>query len=157
MAASGQPTDDEVCGKWMPRAKDYCARGPSHPVPCKSPEAMERQRQRSAERRPARVVTPEAKARWNRAHKFTRLGITEEQFNQFLEEQDYACAICCEPFEEERICADHDHNCCPPQPYARAKTCGKCVRGLLCTRCNAWLGWVDGVGGEVWREGQGVP
>lgn len=82
----------------MPRKETYCARGAGHPPPCKSPEAMERQRQRAAAARPSRVVTPEAKARWNRAHKFVRLGITEEEFNRRLEAQGYACAMCREPF-----------------------------------------------------------
>lgn len=48
--------------------------------------------------------------------------------------QDGACAICTEPFTE-RPHIDHDHNCCPT-----VKTCGKCVRGLLCRGCNLAIG-----------------
>ena len=84
MSASGQPTGKVLCAKWMPRKQAYCARGAGRFLPCASPEAMERQRQQGAERRPERVVTPEAKARWNRASTFVRLGITEEQFNALL-------------------------------------------------------------------------
>jgi hypothetical protein len=29
------------------------------------------------------------------------------------------------------IAIDHDHLCCPA-----TKTCGKCIRGVLCRRCN---------------------
>jgi hypothetical protein len=134
----------DLCAKWMPRKQAYCARGAGHPPPCATPEAMERQRQRSAERRPTRVVTPEAKARWARAHKFVRLGITEERFYELLEAQGNACAMGREPFEEgQLIFADHDHSCCPKQIKATAKTCGKCVRGLLCFRCNTALGYVE--------------
>ena len=32
------------------------------------------------------------------AHKFRRLGISEERFNELLEAQGYACAICGEEF-----------------------------------------------------------
>ncbi len=40
-----------------------------HPPPCATPQAMERQRQRAAAARPARIVTPGDAARWRRAHK----------------------------------------------------------------------------------------
>lgn len=141
------PDDDKpTCGKWMPRQQVHCARGPDHPPPCASPEAMERQRERAAARRPSRVVTPEAAARWRRAHKFSRFGITEEQFNQMLEAQGYACAICREPFGDQAPRIDHDHACCPVGPDGRSRSCGKCVRGLLCVRCNTWLGWMEKYG-----------
>lgn len=61
-----------------------------------------------------------------------------------LQKQGHACAMCHEPFEGgQRIFADHDHNCCEKQYKATAKTCGKCVRGLLCFRCNTALGYVE--------------
>jgi len=34
----------------------------------------------------------------------------------------------------EKLCVDHDHGCCPG---ARARSCGKCVLGYLCWRCNS--------------------
>jgi hypothetical protein len=33
---------------------------------------------------------------------------------------------------------DHDHACCSGD-----RSCGKCARGLLCSRCNFVLGWVE--------------
>jgi hypothetical protein len=55
-----------------------------------------------------------------------------------------ACGMCHEPFAEgQRIYADHDHNCCKKQVKATAKTCGRCMRGLLCLRCNTALGYIE--------------
>jgi hypothetical protein len=149
MSATDQGTAAELCARWMPRKQVNCARGAGHPPPCATPEAMERQRQRAAERRPGRVIPSETKARWNKTHKFVRFGITEEQFNQMLEAQGHACAICREPFEGQRICVDHDHVCCPVPPSGHTRSCGECIRGLLCVRCNTWLGWLETYGALV--------
>jgi hypothetical protein len=41
---------------------------------------------------------------------------------------------------------DHDHNCCPYEEGKRdGKTCGKCVRGILCKRCNTAEGLVGSI------------
>lgn len=57
-------------------------------------------------------------------------GITQDDFNKLLEEQNYSCAICKKPFTDEnknRGFVDHDH-------YTDK------VRGLLCSSCNLGLG-----------------
>lgn len=65
-----------------------------------------------------------------------KYNLTVEQYNQMLEDQDYVCAICFGVNEgEENLSVDHDHSCCPG-----IKSCGFCVRGLLCRRCNSGLG-----------------
>lgn len=62
--------------------------------------------------------------------------ITLEQYNQMLEEQDYVCAICKQPNATGKaLSVDHDHSCCPG-----VRSCGECVRALLCFRCNTGLG-----------------
>lgn len=130
--------DQQVCGKWMPRAHAECARGAGHPPPCKSPEAMAAQRQRTAAR--VRVVDPADKSRWNLAYKLSRYGLTQEDFARMLEAQDYCCAMCGEPFEEgQPIFIDHDHACCPDEK----SSCGRCVRGLLELSCNTALGHIE--------------
>jgi hypothetical protein len=135
-----QGTDSgSLCGKWMPKAGASCARKAGHPEgQCRSPKALAAWRQRTASR--PRVVTPEDRRRWNQAHKLSRYGLTKDDFDRMLEAQGYACAMGGEPFESgDQICIDHDHACCPEEK----RSCGRCVRGLLCTRCNRALGIIE--------------
>lgn len=65
--------------------------------------------------------------------RFKKFGITQEEYEDLLIEQDYACAICRQPETAVRqgrlkqLAVDHDHDT------------GK-IRGLLCQRCNVGLG-----------------
>jgi hypothetical protein len=69
--------------------------------------------------------------------------MTQEMFDRRLEAQGYACDMCRRPFEDgEPIFIDHDRNCCP----AEKRSCGRCVRGLLCLRCNTALGYIERYG-----------
>ncbi|MFI1194033.1 endonuclease VII domain-containing protein [Micromonospora sp. NPDC020750] len=65
-------------------------------------------------------------------------GITHEQYDALMEAQGGACAICNNPSGGTRLAIDHDHSCCPGK-----KSCGQCIRGLLCMNCNRLLGWFD--------------
>ena len=66
-----------------------------------------------------------------------------EAFLAKSKEQNGVCAIClCPPKrngKKFRLVVDHDHKCC----LQAIKTCGKCVRGLLCHRCNTVLGFLE--------------
>lgn len=74
-------------------------------------------------------------SRWVKA--IARYGMTQEQYNSKLAEQNGSCAICPYiPRPGEVLAQDHDHSCCPLD-----KTCGKCLRALLCDWCNRGLGW----------------
>lgn len=67
----------------------------------------------------------------------SRYGITPQIYRDMLELQGGVCAICEEPPQEgKRLVVDHDHRCCPTE----WKTCGHCIRGLLCTPCNSGIG-----------------
>ena len=84
----------------------------------------------------ARRTTPEgrAAARWEKLK--YRYGLTREDYERILASQGGACAICERRSRKgENFSVDHDHSCCPGD----VRTCGKCVRGLLCTNCNRRL------------------
>jgi hypothetical protein len=62
--------------------------------------------------------------------------ITLEIYNKQLEKQNNVCAICKTTGVIDRnLAVDHDHLCCDSD-----KSCGKCLRGLLCNNCNSGLG-----------------
>lgn len=72
--------------------------------------------------------------------------LTEEQYWGLYNKQGGVCAICKQPEtyitklgEVQKLHIDHDHKCCPE----RAVSCGNCIRGLLCQRCNLFLGRVE--------------
>ena len=68
-----------------------------------------------------------------------KFGLTYERLLAMYEEQDYRCKICRQKCDRyEGLCVDHDHTCCPMGH--QSTSCGKCVRGLLCARCNHGLG-----------------
>jgi hypothetical protein len=72
------------------------------------------------------------------AHRF---GISLEQLEEMLVEQDNKCAICEKQFGEstkDKPYIDHDHSCC-----AGNVSCGKCIRGIICMKCNTMLGMAE--------------
>jgi hypothetical protein len=64
-------------------------------------------------------------------------GITLERYNAMLAAQHSACAICgtTNPGGTGTFHVDHNHACCPGK-----RSCGECIRGLLCLQCNHLLG-----------------
>ena len=65
--------------------------------------------------------------------------ISREEYNRLLQSQGGVCAICKKPPGSVRLCVDHDHACCPRDDGS----CGKCIRGLLCRKCNRTLGFLE--------------
>lgn len=98
----------------------------------RTPEEKEKH---NKEQREHRAANPEM-YRWTAIRKNYKL--TQEDFERLLESQNNCCAICetDEPGGRyNQWCIDHDHSCCPGP-----KSCGECVRGLLCKSCNWGLG-----------------
>lgn len=69
----------------------------------------------------------EHKREYKKRHRAQRYGITVEEYNKMLEEQNGVCKIC---GSNEKLCIDHDH-----------KT-GE-VRAILCSKCNSAIGLMN--------------
>lgn len=76
------------------------------------------------DRNPEKVLARRLRNRYN---------TTLEQYNEILHLQGGVCAIC--KLSEAPFVLDHDHGCCN-----KDESCGRCVRGILCRKCNAGLG-----------------
>ena len=80
---------------------------------------------------------PEKSALRFRKSWLKRYNLTLAQYDDLLAAQGGGCAICkaSEPGGTGRFHVDHDHACCPE----KMRSCGKCIRGLLCNYCNIHL------------------
>ena|ERR1022692_2465465 len=81
--------------------------------------------------------SPEGRITARKCRLLTTYGLTFEQFDAILASQNGGCAVCETkvPGGNGTWHVDHDHSCC-----ASRKSCGKCVRGLLCQSCNIGQG-----------------
>lgn len=116
------------CSKSKPLDEFYRAKGERRRGECKTcSNAQERERYKGARK----------EARSGIGARTKRYGLTVAQYQGLIEEQGGRCAICgtAEPGGKGTWHIDHGHDCCPG-----AGSCGVCVRGLLCSRCNMGLG-----------------
>ncbi len=65
--------------------------------------------------------------------------VTPDGYAATVEAQGGGCAVCGASPGARSLAVDHDHGCCP----GKARSCGKCVRGLLCANCNIGFGNFD--------------
>jgi len=63
----------------------------------------------------------------------SKYGLTRAQYIDKMLEQDFCCELCRKP--QATFYVDHDHACCDHE-----RSCGACVRSLLCDNCNKMLG-----------------
>jgi hypothetical protein len=82
-----------------------------------------------------------SKKKWARIKELGRLAnrkrlynLSEEQYQKKLSNQGNKCAICRIKMSKPGV--DHNRACCN-----REGSCGKCVRGILCSNCNSILGF----------------
>ncbi len=87
------------------------------------------ERNREQRRRWRRKAAPEVlRAQERRKHLRRAYGLTQNDYNEMLESQNYVCAICKAPYDDQRaLCVDHDHDT-------------GAIRGLLCNNCNQGIG-----------------
>lgn len=109
--------------------------------------AAARTPQAKASRRNAEERRRQRDPDYDRRFNLLRLyNLTIEQYRQMLDDQDGRCAICrCLP-DTKALHVDHDHRCCPT-----GRSCGRCIRALLCGRCNTAVGWIEKFG-QDWNR-----
>jgi len=86
--------------------------------------------------REKRKIDPKKRREYSVRHQF---GLSLEELDGLTQRQGNKCAACgASAPRGKSLSVDHDHTCCDGNA-----SCGKCVRGLLCQRCNTFLGFVD--------------
>ena len=75
--------------------------------------------------------------------------ITRDDYEAILAAQGGKCAICHRVLTRKNYCVDHDHSCCPGPT-----SCGKCVRGLICSVDNKYLGYIRDDPEAAYRAGR---
>lgn len=112
-------------------------RGPGLCSPeCRRAQHLERARENQAKHR--RQLGAEALASRRRTALLARYGLTAESYAERVAAQRGVCAICRRPetkHHSELLKIDHDRSCC-----GTGRSCGRCVRALLCSNCNRALG-----------------
>ena len=100
------------------------------------PEYRARTTQKAAARREKARAEGTLQELDRKSKRKSNYGLTPEAVEAMLASQGYRCAICRKRFKgHQHTHIDHDHSCCPS-----GRSCGKCIRGILCNFCNQGLG-----------------
>jgi hypothetical protein len=62
----------------------------------------------------------------------TKYGLDVDTYDWLFALQKGRCAICRHRPQSEHLAVDHEHGC----PQCKGSGCERCVRGLLCSKCN---------------------
>lgn len=73
-------------------------------------------------------------------NRFLRYGLSKEDLLTMWLLQGGRCDICKNQIEIDTCNVDHDNSCCDKETTKQRRSCGKCVRALLCHFCNTGLG-----------------
>lgn len=131
-----------ICKKDKPE-EEFARRGSGYRNQCRLcvNKGAQESRKRIYESNPEKIRHQEWARNLMRLYK-----ITPEQWIALYESQNKVCYYCGNPETSKymdtntvkRLAVDHDHRCCPGQ-----KSCGRCVRHLLCKSCNTLLGLLE--------------
>ena len=102
------------------------------------PDFIKHLNKMSVARRKEYYADPVRKRKYKNLELKRTYNITIEKYENLFQKQNGLCAICFKPElspKNSYMAVDHDHSCCSGQ-----KSCGKCVRKLLCNFCNRALG-----------------
>ena len=72
--------------------------------------------------------------------------MTFEQYANLRMKQADRCGACKGPLlfdQPYQVHIDHDPRCCSREENPQIKTCGECVRALLCKACNHAIGFLE--------------
>lgn len=125
-AYSGEGNCGHAFLPWSDFSKGADARG--HKGTCRTCDGVRHQNIPLEERREKNLVRT-----------LRQYNLTVDQYQTMVSRFEGSCWLCRKPEtkidihtgEIQRFKVDHDHACCPG-----TKSCGKCVRGLLCDHCN---------------------
>lgn len=129
---------------WNRRRRDHRKEHPEKYV-----DGQRRRSQKYAADETLRIVARQRTKEWNKNNARRRkdsalrktYNITLDDYEVRLRNQNNGCNACHDSNPgggRKYFSVDHDHSCCPGKT-----SCGKCVRGLLCSRCNLALGRFD--------------
>jgi hypothetical protein len=78
--------------------------------------------------------------KWKESGRDKQYSLIPGTIEFMLKNQEFKCGnpMCENDIDWSTSMVDHDHTCCPS-----TKSCGNCVRGLLCRGCNWALGNVN--------------